>query len=80
MTALDWHDTRDRRKVQHMTENLVTARQIAALAGCTPRTVVRYVRTGELPVAVDLGLGLPMLFTREDAEAFAHKWKASQKR
>lgn len=63
-----------------MTENLVTARQTASLAGCTPRTVARYVRTGELPVAVDLGLGLPMLFTREDAEAFAEKWKAGRQR
>ena len=63
-----------------MTENLVTARQIATLAGCTRRTVSRYVKAGELPVAADLGLGLPMLFTREDAEAFAQKWKAAQKR
>lgn len=63
-----------------MTENLLTARQVAALAGCTPRTVARYVKTGELPVAVDLGLGLPMLFAREDAEAWAEKWKAAQKR
>lgn len=63
-----------------MTENLLTARQVAALAGCTQRTVNRYARIGELVPIVDLGLGLPVLFSTEDAHAFAEKWKAGRQR
>ena len=63
-----------------MTENLITAREVSILAGCTSRTVSRYARLGELPVARDLGLGLPMLFDRADAEAWAEKWKANAQR
>lgn len=61
-------------KVAPMTE-LLTARMVAALAGTTQRTVNRAAVTGRLPVAQDLGRGLPKLFRREDAEAFVAWWQ-----
>ena len=60
--------------VDPMTE-LLTARMVAGLAGTTQRTINRAAVTGRLPVAQDLGHGLPKLFRREDAEAFAAWWK-----
>lgn len=61
-----------------MTE-LLRAKQVADLAGCTPRTVNRAVRLGKIEAAQVLGQGMPVLFTQAEAHRYAEWWKAGSR-